>query len=80
MGRRDADYIACPYYIGRKIIEDKPHIRCEGIIGSEATRLSFPDDRSRARHMRQYCYGIHRCKLCPIHKELDRKYGITDDI
>lgn len=80
MGRKSLGYIACPYYIGTKIIEDKPHIRCEGITGEESTRVPFKDENARAQYLMKYCYGIHRCKKCPIHKKLDRKYGITDEI
>jgi hypothetical protein len=80
MGRRDMVYIACPYYIGIRNYDYKPHILCEGISGEEATRLPFDDVKSRAKYMMEHCYKIHRCKLCHIHKELNRKYGVTDEI
>lgn len=72
-------YVACPYYIGHKVIDGIPIIKCEGIESSRiATRVSFKDKHSREEYKEHFCTDLYRCKMCPIHQALDRKYGVED--
>lgn len=74
-------YIACPYYIGYKVIEGYPTIKCESIDSSRKhTRVAFKDKQSKDKYKAHFCTDVLKCKHCPIHKMLDIKYGVTDGI
>lgn len=81
-GERDQIYVACPYYIGIYSEEQrkKGQIRCEGVSKGNSISLVFGSETQRKEYKQTYCYSIERCQKCLIHKMLDRKYGVRDEI
>jgi hypothetical protein len=73
MGRRDMVYIACPYYIGIRNYDYKPHILCEGISGEEATRFPFDDVKSRKEYMMEQLEEMMEQAQKPAEKEALRR-------
>ncbi len=82
MGERDERYIACPYYLGlnKEDQRKKCQIRCEGVSKGNSISLVFGDENVRKKYKKTYCYNIKGCRECLIHKMLNGKYGVDDDI
>lgn len=81
MGERDERYIACPYYLVVKE-EHRKHrlIRCEGVSKGNTISLVFGTEEDRKQYKQTYCYHIKGCRKCLVHKMLNGKYGVDDDI
>lgn len=82
MPERDDRYVACPYYLGIYSEEQrkKGQIRCEGVSKGNSISLVFGSETERKAYKRNYCYSITGCRTCLIHKTLNRKYGVGDDM
>lgn len=82
MPERDDRYVVCPYYLGIFSEEQrkKGQIRCEGVSKGNSISLVFGSETDRKVYKRSYCYSITGCRKCLIHKTLNRKYGVGDDI
>lgn len=83
MAERDERYVACPYSLGvNTIYQSKAGaiIRCEGISKGNAIALVFDTQVDLKAHKKTFCYSVKRCRECPIHQMLNRKYGVNDDI
>ena len=81
MGERDERYVSCPYYLVIKEEHRKQRIiRCEGVCKGNTISLVFADENVRRKYKQTFCYSIHGCKKCLIHKMLNGKYGVDDEI
>jgi hypothetical protein len=81
-GERDDRYVSCPYYLGNnnEIQRKKGQIRCEGVSKGNSISLTFGSEKDRMNYKHSFCYSIHNCRRCLIHKMLNRKYGVDDDM
>lgn len=79
---RDERFVACPYYLGinSEAQRKKGQIRCEGVSKGNTISLLFGSESDRKAYKRAYCYSIQRCHNCLIHKMLNIKYGVSDDV
>ena len=83
MPERDERYVACPYSLGVNTEQQRGQgaiIRCEGVSKSNVITLVFESKQARKAHKRDYCYSIRGCRKCLIHKMLNGKYGVDDEI
>ena len=79
---RDARYVACPYYLGlhKESQQKKCQIRCEGVSKGNSISLVFGSESDRKAYKKRYCFEIQGCRKCLIHRTLNRKYGVDDEM
>ena len=76
MSQYVSKYVVCPYY--RR--HDDNRICCEGTGSMNTINLVFGDANKLKEYGIKYCNDIEGCKRCIIHKALNTKYGVLNEI
>ncbi len=69
----------CPFYRsyetdGKRFFR----IRCEGIVESSTTILSFRSRKDFGAHTNEFCACVQGYKLCPIAQVVLRRYALEE--
>ena len=71
MSQWGAKFVKCAFYHNH----DSNRIVCEGLFEGNTINLVFEDQTERGLYMKEKCNSIEKCRICPIHNLLDRKYS-----
>lgn len=66
----DTKLVECPFF--RK--HDSNRIVCEGLSKVNTLHLVFGSSTDKKLYMKDRCNDMYRCRQCPIHSLLQRKY------
>ena len=72
----ESKYVVCPYYHRH----ESNRICCEGTGSYNTVNLVFEDAKKLKEYGIEYCNSIKGCKRCMIHRALNTKYGVLNEI
>ena len=76
MSQYVSKYAVCPYYHRH----DDNRICCEGTDSKNTINLVFGDANKLKEYGIKFCNDIEGCRRCIIHKALNTKYGVLNEI
>ena len=80
MSSYESPNAVCPYYKRHSRSTDNYRVYCEGADGSDTISHNFHDSKARFKFTDKYCNDLKGCKDCVIHRALNLKYGILEEL
>ena len=72
----ESKYAVCPYYHRH----DENRVCCEGTSSKNTINVVFGDSKRLKSFCESHCNSIEGCKKCIIHKALNMKYGVLEEL